>query len=138
AASLPAREGRAPAMTWNDSLGNMRALDRWRREIGLVYDAEQPDKLLLPVHGRPLARAKSAPMRYGRVAGLDKDVSRLFMGTMGGGTARVFAMYDDFFELGGNAFDTAYIYGGGSSERDLGQWIKNRGIRKDIVILAKG
>lgn len=138
AKTLDRRQGIPPAMTWDDSLGNMRALDKWRREIGLVYDAEQPDRLLLPVHGRPLARAPKAPMSYGRIAGLDKEISRLLMGTMGGGTARVFGMYDDFFELGGNGFDTAYIYGGGSSEKDLGLWIKNRGIRKDVVILAKG
>ena len=33
AESIAARE--SPAMTWNDSLGNMRTLDRWRAEIGL-------------------------------------------------------------------------------------------------------
>jgi predicted dehydrogenase len=27
----------APAMLWDDTLGNMRLLDRWRAEIGLVY-----------------------------------------------------------------------------------------------------
>ena len=31
----------APAMTWADSLGNMRSLDRWRAEIGMVYDSER-------------------------------------------------------------------------------------------------
>jgi hypothetical protein len=25
----------APAMSWDDTLGNMRLLDRWRQEIGL-------------------------------------------------------------------------------------------------------
>jgi predicted dehydrogenase len=33
AESIAARE--SPAMTWSDSLGNMRTLDRWRAEIGL-------------------------------------------------------------------------------------------------------
>ena len=31
-----------PAMTWDDTLGNMRTLDQWRAAIGLVYDAERP------------------------------------------------------------------------------------------------
>jgi predicted dehydrogenase len=31
----------APAMSWDDSLGNMRALDRWRKSIGLVYESEK-------------------------------------------------------------------------------------------------
>jgi predicted dehydrogenase len=30
----------APAMSWADSLGNMRLLDRWRAEIGLAYDQD--------------------------------------------------------------------------------------------------
>jgi predicted dehydrogenase len=35
-----AREGRteAPEMTWEDSMGNMRVLDRWRAEVGVHYD----------------------------------------------------------------------------------------------------
>ncbi len=35
---ITARE--SPAMTWADSLGNMRTLDRWRAEIGLRYPGE--------------------------------------------------------------------------------------------------
>jgi predicted dehydrogenase len=33
-------EARAPAMDWEDSRGNMRALDMWRRAVGLVYPAD--------------------------------------------------------------------------------------------------
>jgi predicted dehydrogenase len=35
------QERESPAMTWDDTLGNMRLLDRWRAEIGLQYDADQ-------------------------------------------------------------------------------------------------
>jgi len=31
----------APAMSWDDSLGNMQTLDRWRKSIGLVYESEK-------------------------------------------------------------------------------------------------
>jgi len=31
----------APAMNWEDSLGNMRTLDQWRAEVGVAYAAEQ-------------------------------------------------------------------------------------------------
>lgn len=31
----------APAMNWEDSLGNMQTLDRWRAEVGVVYAAEK-------------------------------------------------------------------------------------------------
>jgi predicted dehydrogenase len=40
AENLERRQAPSPAMTWDDTLGNMRALDRWRAEIGLVYDME--------------------------------------------------------------------------------------------------
>jgi predicted dehydrogenase len=33
----------APAMSWNDSLGNMQALDHWRKSIGLVYESEKKE-----------------------------------------------------------------------------------------------
>jgi aryl-alcohol dehydrogenase-like predicted oxidoreductase len=46
-------------------------------------------------------------------------------------------MYDDFFEQGGNCFDSAYIYSGGASEKMLGYWMKNRGLREQVVLLAK-
>jgi predicted dehydrogenase len=31
----------APAMSWDDSLGNMQTLDRWRKSIGLIYESEE-------------------------------------------------------------------------------------------------
>ncbi len=41
AAHLAARQ--SPAMSWADSLGNMRTLDRWREAIGLMYPTEQSE-----------------------------------------------------------------------------------------------
>ena len=70
------------------------------------------------------------------IPGLDRPVSRLVMGTQGPDQA--FALFDDFAARGGNAFDTAYIYGGGKLEAVLGEWIKSRGVRDRMVILAKG
>jgi predicted dehydrogenase len=32
----------APAMSWEDSMGNMRLLDRWRDEIDLAYEQDKP------------------------------------------------------------------------------------------------
>jgi predicted dehydrogenase len=31
----------APAMNWEDTLGNMKTLDQWRASIGLVYESER-------------------------------------------------------------------------------------------------
>lgn len=36
------RERQSPAISWDDTLGNMRTLDRWRESIGLRYDWEMP------------------------------------------------------------------------------------------------
>jgi predicted dehydrogenase len=35
------RQAPSPCMTWADSLGNMMALDAWRKEVGLVFDVEK-------------------------------------------------------------------------------------------------
>ena len=39
---------------------------------------------------------------------------------------------------GGNAFDTAHIYGGGAYEQLLGRWLKLRNVRDQVVIIGKG
>lgn len=139
AAYIEQGQAAPPAMTWDDSLGNMRALDTWRQSVGLEYPREKPEAATRPVHGRPLARRADSPMTYDRIPGLDKSVSRLVMGVDNQRTMPMLAvMLDDFFERGGNVFDTAYIYGGGMQERLLGQWVRNRGIRDEVVILDKG
>ena len=37
---LSERQAPYPCMTWEDSLNNMKALDRWRGAVGLVFDSE--------------------------------------------------------------------------------------------------
>ncbi len=131
----------APAMSWDDSLCNMRALDRWRAEIGLVYDREKPERAARTLTGRPLRRSATPAMRYGRLPGLDKPVSRLVFGCDTNHTMPdTCVMLDDYFERGGNAFDTSCGYGipNGACERNLGWWIKHRGVRDDVVVFEKG
>lgn len=41
AANIERRQAPPPAMTWDDTLGNMKTLDRWRESIGLVYEFER-------------------------------------------------------------------------------------------------
>lgn len=136
---LAERQAPCPAMSWNDTLGNMKTLDRWRDEIGLVYDSERPAAQTRTVHGRPLARRDDHNMRYGRIPGLDKPVSRLVMGVDHPASMPYAAiLFDDFFERGGTCFDTAHIYGLGVAERLLGHWIANRAIRDQVVVLDKG
>ena len=128
-----------------DSLGNAQALDRWRAAIGLVYPFEADNANIPTVSGEPLTvttpRPGSAtpPMKYGTLPGLDKKLSRLVMGCDNQpDLSHASAIFDHFYSLGGNAFDTGYIYGGGRHERLLGQWMANRGVRENVVVIVKG
>jgi aryl-alcohol dehydrogenase-like predicted oxidoreductase/predicted dehydrogenase len=122
-----------------DSLGNMRALDQWRASAGLMYDSEQPSVNFPTVSGGLLRKRAHAPMTYGTIAGVTLPVSRLVLGCDNQETLpHAAAMFDDFFERGGNAFDTAYIYAGGRQERLLGRWLRQRQVRAETVVLVKG
>ena len=48
------------------------------------------------------------------------------------------AVFDEFFERGGNTFDSARRYGDGESDRALGHWMESRHVRQDTVVVAKG
>jgi predicted dehydrogenase/aryl-alcohol dehydrogenase-like predicted oxidoreductase len=136
AAHLAARQ--APEMTWDDSLGNMAALDRWRAQIGLIYDIELPESVAPVANRRPAARGKRE-MSKGTIPGIDKPISRLVLGTDNQlSMPHAAVMYDAFLELGGTCIDTAHVYVGGLSERLVGQWMVNRGVREHIVLLDKG
>ena len=47
-------------------------------------------------------------------------------------------IWDHWLSVGGNGFDTAYVYGGGKHETALGQWIARRGVARDVVVTVKG
>ena len=77
-------------------------------------------------------------MEYTTFKGLDKKVSKFFMGTLFmfmDQKDKHFATWDAAYELGINAFDTARAY---DSEDTFGLWMKERGNREDIVLLSKG
>ncbi len=76
-------------------------------------------------------------MKYGKIDGLDKPVSRIVFGCMNGvmdfGKSCDEAL-DAALEAGINTFDTARIYG--KSERVLGRWLADKD-RSRIVVLTK-
>ena len=79
-------------------------------------------------------------MHYGNVAGIEKPISRLVQGTASYNTNEpdlVMESLDTALELGYTCFDTAQVYGA-AKEKLFGEWIKSRGIRDQVVILAKG
>jgi aryl-alcohol dehydrogenase-like predicted oxidoreductase len=104
-----------------------------------VYEQEKFETNIPTLTRRPLAVRPKHDMKYGRIAGLEKNVSRVVMGVDNQqDLTHASIMFDDFFARGGNAFDTAHIYGAGAYEKLLGRWIKNRGVRDDVVIIGKG
>ena len=139
AANIDRREAPSPAMTWDDSLGNMKTLDRWRESFGFQYESEKLDAGWPTVTRRPLAVDPKHGMPRGSIPGVAKPMSRILMGVDNQqALPHASVMFDDWFERGGNAFDTAWIYGGGNCERVLGRWVGNRGVREQVVILDKG
>jgi aryl-alcohol dehydrogenase-like predicted oxidoreductase len=80
-------------------------------------------------------------MNYGQVSGLNKQISRLVQGTVminGDDVNKEFSLLDGIYELGCTTFDTAHVYGSGKNERAVGQWVRDRGLREKVVIIAKG
>ncbi len=128
-----------PQMSTDDTLGNLAVLDQWRALIGLVYESEAPAAYTQTISRRPLRRRANAPMIHATVPGVALPVSRLIMGCDNQrAMPHAAAMWDDYFERGGNTFDTANLYGSGLQERLLGQWMKNRGLRDQLIVIGKG
>uniref|UniRef100_A0A8H7TV83 NADP-dependent oxidoreductase domain-containing protein n=1 Tax=Bionectria ochroleuca TaxID=29856 RepID=A0A8H7TV83_BIOOC len=75
-------------------------------------------------------------------------VSPLCLGTMGFGTEfkdmmgacdkeASFELLDYFYDNGGNFIDTANVYQNGESEKIVGDWMRERGNRDEIVLATK-
>ena len=78
-------------------------------------------------------------MQYDSIDGLDKKISKLIMGN----DNQVYfdeaaKLWDHWIEVGGNAFDNAYVYGQGSMEKLFGDWHRKRKNLKELVVIAKG
>ena len=133
------QQAEAPAMDWDDSLETFAVLDEWRKQIGLEYQAETPEQNQ-PINGKPILPPRSDHnMQYAELPGVDKPVSKFIFGCDNQHDYyHGAAVWDDYINRGGNTFDTAYAYGRGKFEKHLGNWIKSRGIRDQINILAKG
>jgi len=80
-------------------------------------------------------------MRYATVDGVSKPVSRVVLGTMIINTSereKSFALLDAALEQGCTTLDMAHVYGGGGTERCVGEWVEARGVREKMVLLTKG
>ncbi len=80
-------------------------------------------------------------MEYGKLPGIDKPVSRLIQGAIMLHDERLdeaFALLDGVFAAGCTAIDSARVYQKGHSEAAVGAWVRERGLRDQIVLITKG
>jgi len=83
-------------------------------------------------------------MRYATLPMTDTQVSVITLGTTAFGkpleTQDAFRMLDAYVEAGGTFVDTAHAYGGPEhlSEKMIGEWLRQRGGAKGVVIATKG
>lgn len=81
-------------------------------------------------------------MKYGRIPGIGKNVSRIVQGCSILRDAEHQAASNDLldhaYEAGINAFDHAWEYKEGQCERAFGQWINARNLHDEVVIINKG
>jgi aryl-alcohol dehydrogenase-like predicted oxidoreductase len=76
-----------------------------------------------------------------RIEGLEKPVTNLIQGSdffTHEVYDKVCSVLDNYFAIGGNTIDTAYVYRGGQSEETIGRWMKDRSNRDKVVVLTKG
>src|SRR5438034_10093009 len=87
-------------------------------------------------------------MRYVVIPNTTLRVSQVCLGSTDFGSLMpapdAFALLDEFAALGGNFVDTAHVYADwlpgirSSSEKTIGQWLKARNNRNQIVVSTKG
>ena len=76
-------------------------------------------------------------MTYSKVDGVELPVSRIVMGTLfAKNVEQAGPVFDVFVSQGGNCFDTARHYG--DAELVFGEWMWERGVREDTVVITKG
>ena len=77
-------------------------------------------------------------MLFGKIKGLNKKVSKLILGNDSQRKySKAIKLWDYWFNNGGNTFDNSMYYKEGTLEVFLGNWIKSRGIEKEIVVISK-
>lgn len=87
-----------------------------------------------------LGTMKGVKMKYFKIKGLDKEVSRVMMGTGWFSLEDedvIFELLDTYVKAGGNVIDTGRFYNGGKSEKVLTKWLNSRNNRDGLIIINK-
>ncbi len=93
----------------------------------------------VPTIRSSMRRDPNNGMLYDDCLGFDKSVSALALGGIILTTSpEATSIFDAFFAAGGTVLDSAYGYGKGRVDRLLGEWVNSRGVREQVVVIAKG
>ena len=134
------KQAPAPCMTWADSLGNMATLDRWRQEIGLVFDMEKPEALAR-AHRRTAPGAPARPADDLRPGGRGGETDLAHRHGHDGLPSAITCpspapCWITLSSVGGNCLDTAYVYGTESHHRPVDA--SCGAFARDLVLIGKG
>ncbi|MEO6396524.1 MAG: aldo/keto reductase [Devosia sp.] len=134
------QEFTSPGMSWADTLGNLRALDKWRADAGIEFNIEKPARKTRTIRGDKLVPPKSGGMAKRQIRGLSQPTSLLALGfEFFPNFAASSVTLDAFYERGGNLFDTGWVYGAGKTETQFGEWHISRGLdRNSLMVIGKG
>jgi len=134
------QEFEAPGMSWADTLGNLATLDRWRADVGLEFEIEKPARKTKTIKNEVLAAPVSGGIPRRQIRGLSQPTSLVALGfEYFPRFADASFLLDAYYGKGGNLFDTAWVYGGGRSERIFGDWHTSRSLARDsFVLIGKG
>ncbi|RYP26992.1 hypothetical protein DL767_007855 [Monosporascus sp. MG133] len=79
----------------------------------------------------PTASVKASPVCLGGIS-VGNKLSELF-----GDSENPVKLLDEFYVQGGNFIDTSNTYNDENSEQLIGEWIRKRGVRDQVVIATK-
>ena len=77
-------------------------------------------------------------MLFGKIDGLDKQISKIILGNDNQKKYSAAArLWDYFYQYGGNTFDNSIYYRNGENEKFLGKWIKTNKNENNITVISK-
>ncbi len=123
----------SPLLPHAESIGLIELMDELRRRMGVQYPFETGIGVTAGTHRAMTYRPFD-----------DVHLPRLILGTMPltnetpAARDDADALLDAAFENGLSAVDTGHVYGGGASERAIGDWLERRGLADDVFVLSKG
>ena len=126
-------------MSWDDTLGNLRVLDKWRADAGLKYGIEQPAARPRTIRGAPLG-APGPTIPHAPDAGASQvgvAASARASRTFPTSPARRSCSTPS-----GRRAATCSTPAGSTAaaapRRVLGEWLGARGVREAAVVIGKG